>query len=404
MTSSSSTACAPRSARPAQRHVRRDPRRRPGRPVHPRAAAPQPGAAARAGRRGRDRRHHPDRRPGPDHRPHRRHAGRAAAKRARLLDRPDVRRRDDRGDDHCRPGSRSAPTTSRSPAASSTWAATRWARASTRTRGSCPRSSSTPTALVMGTTAENLHDRFPHLTKERADAFAAAQPAEDRQGVRRRQDPARPGPRRRPASAEHGWGLATADEPPRPGTTVEGLAGPEDAVPPARPGHRRQRAPASTTAPPPACSPPSRRRRRARPAGRRCGWSAYAFAGVEPEVMGVGPIPSTEKALRQRRPDHRRHRAVRAQRGVRRAGAGVPRPLRHRRRRPAGQPVRRRDRGRPPAGLLRRPADDPAGPAVRRAPRGPLRPDRDVRRPRHGRHRDLGEPELRQRARGRPHA
>src|SRR5512134_476464 len=29
-----------------------------------------------------------------------------------------------------------------------------------------------PSALVMGSTAENLHDRFPHLTKERADAFA----------------------------------------------------------------------------------------------------------------------------------------------------------------------------------------------------------------------------------------
>src|SRR6476646_1112566 len=29
-------------------------------------------------------------------------------------------------------------------------------------------------ALVMGQTAENLHDRFPHLTKERADAFAVA--------------------------------------------------------------------------------------------------------------------------------------------------------------------------------------------------------------------------------------
>jgi acetyl-CoA acyltransferase len=26
---------------------------------------------------------------------------------------------------------------------------------------------------------------------------------------------------------------------------------------------------------------------------------SYAFAGVDPEVMGVGPIPATEKALRQ---------------------------------------------------------------------------------------------------------
>ena len=37
-----------------------------------------------------------------------------------------------------------------------------------------------PSAMVMGTTAENLHDRFPALTRERADAFAAASPAQAR--------------------------------------------------------------------------------------------------------------------------------------------------------------------------------------------------------------------------------
>ena len=31
-----------------------------------------------------------------------------------------------------------------------------------------------PSALVMGQTAENLHDRFPHLTRQRADRFALA--------------------------------------------------------------------------------------------------------------------------------------------------------------------------------------------------------------------------------------
>src|SRR4030095_3904024 len=31
-----------------------------------------------------------------------------------------------------------------------------------------------PSALVMGATAENLHDRVPHITKERTDAFALA--------------------------------------------------------------------------------------------------------------------------------------------------------------------------------------------------------------------------------------
>ena len=63
---------------------------------------------------------------------------------------------------------------------------------------------------------------------------------------------------------------------------------------------------------------------------------AYAFVGVEPEVMGAGPIPATEKALQAGRPHHRRHRRVRGQRGVRRAGARVPRALRHRRRRRRG--------------------------------------------------------------------
>ena len=57
---------------------------------------------------------------------------------------------------------------------------------------------------------------------------------------------------------------------------------------------------------------------------------SFAFAGVDPEVMGVGPVPATEKALAQRRPDHRRHRRLRDQRGLRRPGAGLPRPLRHR--------------------------------------------------------------------------
>ena len=249
-----------------------------------------------------------------------------------------------------------------------------------------------PSALVMGKTAENLHDRFPQLTKERADAFAVRQPGEGRQGLRQRQDPARPGHRSRPAHAEQGWGLATADEPPRPGTTAGG----------ARPRSRRRSAPhgrvtagnaAGLNDGATACLLASEdAAARARPAGRGCGSCRYAFVGVEPEVMGIGPVPATEKALAKAGLDDRRHRPVRAQRGLRRAGARLPRPLRHRRRRPAGQPVRRRHRHRPPARLLRRAPDDPARPPVRGAPRGALRPDRHVHRHRHGRHRHLGEP------------
>ena len=53
-------------------------------------------------------------------------------------------------------------------------------------------------ALVMGSTAENLHDRFPHLTKERADAYALGSQESAPSRVRQRQDPARPGPDGRP--------------------------------------------------------------------------------------------------------------------------------------------------------------------------------------------------------------
>src|SRR5689334_12797389 len=80
-----------------------------------------------------------------------------------------------------------------------------------------------PSALVMGSTAENLHDRFPHLTKERCDAFAV--------GSQRKLAAAYEAGKVQPdlvpvatRHAEKGWGLATADEPPRPGTTLEELA------------------------------------------------------------------------------------------------------------------------------------------------------------------------------------
>ena len=79
-----------------------------------------------------------------------------------------------------------------------------------------------PSALVMGSTAENLHDRFPQLTKERADAFALASQQKYAKAVANGQI----GPElvtMATRSAEQGWGVATVDEPPRPQTTLEGL-------------------------------------------------------------------------------------------------------------------------------------------------------------------------------------
>lgn len=151
-----------------------------------------------------------------------------------------------------------------------------------------------PSALVMGNTAENLHDRFPHLTKERADAYAVASQEKLAKAVANGQI----GPELVPVatrSAEKGWGLATKDEPPRPGTTMEDLAALKT---PFRP-HGRVTAgnAAGLNDGATACLLASEDTARELGLPVRMRLVAFAFAGVEPEVMGVGPVPATEKAL-----------------------------------------------------------------------------------------------------------
>ena len=82
-----------------------------------------------------------------------------------------------------------------------------------------------PSALMMGSTAENLHDRYPQLTKDARRRVRGGQPGEVRQGAGQRQDRPRTWSRSPPAR-EQGWGLAGTDEMPRPGTTVDGLRRP----------------------------------------------------------------------------------------------------------------------------------------------------------------------------------
>src|SRR6202000_126543 len=84
-------------------------------------------------------------------------------------------------------------------------------------------------ALFMGMTAENLHDRFPSITKERAyaSALASQQKVASAYAAGKIQPDLVPMAVR---TAELGWGWATADEPPRPETTLEGLAAVETPV------------------------------------------------------------------------------------------------------------------------------------------------------------------------------
>jgi acetyl-CoA acyltransferase len=149
-------------------------------------------------------------------------------------------------------------------------------------------------ALAMGATAERLHDRFPHLTKERADKFALASQMKTAKAyadgkIQRDLIPTAA------RSAELGWGIATVDEPPRPTTTLEGLS---TLKTPFRPAGRvtagnssglNDGATAALLA--------SESKALELGLSIKARMVTFAFAGVEPEVMGYGPVPSTIKAL-----------------------------------------------------------------------------------------------------------
>ncbi|MFE6617474.1 MULTISPECIES: thiolase family protein [Amycolatopsis] len=153
-----------------------------------------------------------------------------------------------------------------------------------------------PTALVMGQTAENLHDRFPAITKQRTDAFAARSQEKYAEAVKT----GKIGPELVPVatrSKELGWGLATEDEPPRPGTTVEQLAGLKT---PFRPHGRitaGNAAGLNDGATAALLADEDTARELGLPIGMRL--VGYSFAGVEPEVMGIGPVPATEKLFKR---------------------------------------------------------------------------------------------------------
>ncbi|GAA4375869.1 thiolase family protein [Actinomadura verrucosospora] len=151
-----------------------------------------------------------------------------------------------------------------------------------------------PSALVMGSTAENLHDRFPGITKERADAYAvrSQRKVAEAYAARRIQPDLVPTAVR---SAELGWGLATEDEPPRPGTTMESLASLK--TPFRVHGNVTAGNAAGLNDGATACLLAAEDVARELGLAPRMRLVDFAFAGVEPEVMGVGPVPATEKLL-----------------------------------------------------------------------------------------------------------
>jgi len=151
-------------------------------------------------------------------------------------------------------------------------------------------------ALAMGATAERLHDRFPQLTKERADRYAMNSQVKTAQAyadgkIQRDLIPTAA------RNAELGWTVATVDEAPRPQTTMEGLAGlktpfrPSGRVTPGNSSGLNDGATAAILA--------SEEKALELGLTIKAKMVTFAFAGVEPEIMGYGPVPSTIKALKQ---------------------------------------------------------------------------------------------------------
>jgi acetyl-CoA acyltransferase len=150
-----------------------------------------------------------------------------------------------------------------------------------------------PSAMNMGITAEKIHDRFPHLTKERSDAYAVAsqqKAAKAYQDGKIQKDLI-------PVSAggPEGWNLVTQDELLRPESTLEGM---KDLKTPFRPHGKVTAGNAS-----PLTDGATMSLIAGEDAVKKYGLKpkmkmvSFAFAGVEPELMGIGPIPATEKAL-----------------------------------------------------------------------------------------------------------
>jgi len=150
-------------------------------------------------------------------------------------------------------------------------------------------------AAVMGQTAENLHDEFPHLTRDDADRYAAES---QRRAADAWNDPAGVYARTVvPMSVftDDGWTVAARDEFLRPDTTLEGLAGLRT---PFRAGGRvtagnsaglTDGATAALLA-----SEAAAAELGLEPRMRLVG---FAYAGVEPHLMGLGPVPATTRLL-----------------------------------------------------------------------------------------------------------
>ncbi len=149
-------------------------------------------------------------------------------------------------------------------------------------------------AMSMGATAENLHDMFPEITKEMADEYALLCQQKADNALRS----GKIGEMIVPMTVytKDGWVVADKDEQPRPNTTLEGLAQlrtPFRVMGKVTPGNSSGLNDGAA-----GCLLMSKDKAEELGIQPKMELKGFAYAGVKPEVMGIGPIPATKKALK----------------------------------------------------------------------------------------------------------
>ncbi|MCK8602787.1 thiolase family protein [Desulfoferrobacter suflitae] len=146
-------------------------------------------------------------------------------------------------------------------------------------------------ALVMGKTAENLHDMFPDITKEMADEYACHSQMKTARGYAEGKIQQMIAPMT--VYTKEGWVVADRDQQPRPETTMEGL---RSLKTPFRVQGKVTAGNASGLNDG-ACGVLLMAADKARELNlaQRMRLIGYAYAGVKPEIMGYGPVPATQK-------------------------------------------------------------------------------------------------------------
>ena len=153
-----------------------------------------------------------------------------------------------------------------------------------------------PSALNMGMTAENIHERFPEFTREMADRYAV-------ECQRKADEAIRAGKMKKmiiPLEAELVDGtriVANRDQQPRPNTTMQAL---RDLKTPFKENGNVTAGNASGLNDG-ACAVLLMSEKRAKELGIKpmMRWVASAVAAVDPTIMGTAPVPATQKVVKK---------------------------------------------------------------------------------------------------------